>query len=387
MPPQDSRDAYEQETPVNGRQYGSPAVRQLSAVVDDMASTVSDSRLRQLRMVVGMFERAVGRDEMPGRASRSAAQLFTSAALGSFWDLAVDGELRARARDVGVRLPLATQGVVVSCLRLLADRVVPGKEVRLPVLPSSAPRATTSPVQEAAMYRFMVDLAGQASSGWEGQSKEVNRLYRVRLLALAAVVLDTRCRAGELAGMRVQDLGEGLGSARVVRRQQNGAHLEPVEVWLPLGREARVALGRWLPVRDRLVEGLEGARDALWVSVAVSRRGEPPGVPLRAQWIGVSYAREVRWLNAVMAGRVGWEPLPTRLEGLRRAWVPPEEVQVREARLAAEVASRPPRRRSGPVAGPVRHGREYTYNVLGCRCGECTESATNARRARRAARR
>ncbi|WP_189846696.1 hypothetical protein, partial [Streptomyces rubiginosohelvolus] len=364
------------------KQYEAVSVRQLAAVVESMAGTVSEARMRQLRMVVGMFDRAVGREEMPGRSSRSAEQLFTWAAIGSFWDLAVDGELRARAVDVGKRLPLATQKVVLGCLRLLADRVVPGKEVRLPVLPEPAPRATTSPAQEAAMYRFMVDLAGQVPTGWDGQSKEVNRLFRVRLLALTAVVLDTRSRAGELAGMRVQDLGEGLSSVRVVRRQQNGAHLEPVEVVLPLGEEARVALGRWLPVRAELVEGLEGARDALWVSVATSRRGEPPGVPLRAQWIGVSYAREVRWLNAVMAGREGWEPLPAGLEGLRRAWVPPEEERVRVARVEAELAARPARRPSGPVAGPVVHGREYTYNVLECRCGECTEAATNARRAR-----
>ncbi|WP_405187321.1 hypothetical protein OG582_40330 (plasmid) [Streptomyces anulatus] len=369
------------------KQYKAASVRQLAAVVDGMAGTVSEGRVRQLRMVVGMFDRAVGREEMPGRASRSAEQLFTSVALGSFWDLAVDGELRARGRDMGVRLPLATQQVVLACLRLLADRVVPGREVRLPVLPAPAPRATTSRDQEAAVFRFMVDLAGQAPVGWGGQSKEVNRLYRLRLLALTAVVLDTRSRAGELARMRVQDLGEGWASVRVVRHQQNGAHLEPVEVVLPLGQEARVALGRWLEARAGLVSGVEGTRDALWVSVAASNRGELPGVPLRAQWIGSSYARGVRWLNGVMAGRVGWEPLPDRLEGLRRAWVPPAEVRVREARAEAEVAARPPRRPTGPVAGPVQHGREYTYNVLECRCGECTESATNARRARRAARR
>lgn len=118
------------------KQYKAASVRQLAAVVDGMAGTVSEGRVRQLRMVVGMFDRAVGREEMPGRASRSAEQLFTSVALGSFWDLAVDGELRARGRDMGVRLPLATQQVVLACLRLLADRVVPGREVRLPVLPA-----------------------------------------------------------------------------------------------------------------------------------------------------------------------------------------------------------------------------------------------------------
>lgn len=369
------------------KQYSAASVRQLAAVVDGMAGTVSEGRLRQLRMVVGMFDRAVGRDEMPARSSRTAAQLFTWDALRPFWDLAVEGELRARAKDVGTRLPLATRHVVLGCLRLMADRVVPDKEVRLPVIPPAAPRATTTPEQEAAMFRFMVSMAGREQVGFGGQSRQVNENYRTRLLALTAVVLDTRSRSGELARMRVQDLTEKLGSVRVVRRQQNGAHLEPLEVLLPLGRDAQVALRRWLPVRARLVRSLEGAGDALWVSVAASNRGEPPGVPLRAQSLGASYARGVRWLNGVMAGREGWVPLPDRLETLRRAWVPPAEVRVREERAAVELASRPPRRPSGPAPGPVQHGREYTYNVLGCRCDECTEAATNARRARRATRR
>lgn len=369
------------------KQHTAPSVRQLSAVVDGMAGAVSEGRLRQLRMVVDMFGRAVGRDEMPKRSSRTAEQLFTWAALRPFWELAAAGELRARAKDVGTPLPLATRHVVLGCLRLLAEQVVPDKEVRLSVIPPPAPRATTTPVQEAAMFRLMVSMAGREQVGFGGQSRQVNENYRSRLLALTAVVLDTRSRAGELSRMRVQDLTEGLDSVRVVRRQQNGTHLEPVEVSLPLGQDAQVALRRWLRVRARLVYALEGAGDALWVSVAASNRGEPPGVPLRAQSLGASYARGVRWLNGVMAGREGWEPLPDRLEGLRRAWVPPGEVRVRDERVAAELASRPPRRRPGPAPGPVQHGREYTYNVLECRCDECTESATNARRSRRAMRR
>ncbi|MFD7867978.1 hypothetical protein [Streptomyces sp. NPDC059783] len=363
-------------------------MRQLAAVVDGMAGTVSESRLRQLRMVVGMFDRAVGRDEMPARASRTAAQLFTWAALGSFWELAVDGELRSRAQDVGLRLPLATQQVVLSCLRQMAEHVVPDKEVRLPVIPLGAPRATTTPEQEVALFRFMVELAGRTPVGHGGQSRVVNENYRTRLLALAAVVLDTRSRVGELARMRVQDFGDGLGSVRVARRQQGGAHLEPLEVVLPLGREAQVALRRWLRVRDGLVDGVAGARDAVWVSVAASNRGEPPGLPLRAQSIGVSYSRGVRWLNGVMAGRVGWEPLPDRLEGLRRARVPDEEVRVREARAKAWEAEHPRRPVGRPATGRRgQHGTEYAYNILECRCPECTEAATNARRARRALRR
>ncbi|MFC9626295.1 hypothetical protein ACFTXM_42210 [Streptomyces sp. NPDC056930] len=80
-----------------------------------MAGQVSEGRLRQLRMVAGMFDRAVVRDEMQGRASRTAAQLFTWASLRTFWDLAVDGQLRHREKDVGKPLPEWTQRIVRDC--------------------------------------------------------------------------------------------------------------------------------------------------------------------------------------------------------------------------------------------------------------------------------
>lgn len=376
--------------------YDAPSVRQLSAVVDEMAGTVSKHRLRQLRMVVDMFDRAVGRDEMPVRSSRAAAQLFTWAALDVFWDLALDGELRAWAKHRGRPLPLNTQHTVVDCLRLLAGWVVPGKRVRLPRVVTAAPRATTTGEQERELFRFLVDLAGRQPVGYEGlgsqpsgrdgQSRQMAADYRVRLLAMTGVVVDTRSRRGELARMRVADLGEGLSSVRVMRRPQNGAHLEPVEVVLPLSGSTVAALGRWLRVRDRLVRPLEGSVDAVWVSAAVSNRGEPPGLPLSAQSLGASYARGVRVLNDLMAGQPGWEPLPDRLEGLRRARVPEEEVRVRRVREAEWEAVRP-RRPAGrprlPEDRPVEHGRESSYTVWGCRCAECTEAASNARQARR----
>ncbi|MFI6653274.1 hypothetical protein ACIBI8_37500 [Streptomyces sp. NPDC050529] len=368
------------------KQYSAPSVRQLAAVVDAMAGTVSEGRLRQLRMVVGMFDRSVGRDEMPARASRTAAQLFTWAALDAFWDLALDGELRARVKDRGNPLPLNTQNNVVDCLRLLAGRVVPEKTVRLPKVVAPAPRATTTREQEQQLFRFMVDLAGQQPVGHDGQSRQVAADYRVRLLAMTGVVVDTRSRRGELSRMRVADLGEGLSSVRVERWPQNGAHLEPVEVVLPLSGSTVTALARWLRVRERLVEPLQGSADAVWVSVAASNSGEPPGLPLSAQSLGASYTRGVRVLNGLMAGQPGWEPLPSRLEGLRRALVPVEEARVREAR-AEEWEAAHPRRPVGrprlPEDRPIQHGREYSYTVLECRCVECTEAATNARTARR----
>ena len=102
------------------RQYGAPSVRQLAAVVDRMAGGVSQERLRQLRMVVGMWDRALGSGGMPVAASREAQRMFTRPALVRFWDLAVAGELRHFDRDRGKPLPDATLRIVRDCLGILA---------------------------------------------------------------------------------------------------------------------------------------------------------------------------------------------------------------------------------------------------------------------------
>jgi hypothetical protein len=80
----------------------------------------------------------------------------------------------------------------------------------------------------------------------------------------------------------------------------------------------RVALRRWLAVREDLVAEVEGGRSGLWVTVFPSKAG-PPGVRIRAQGLGQSYARGVTAINFVMAGQPGWEPLPVRMEQLRRS--------------------------------------------------------------------
>lgn len=388
------------------KKYNAPAVCRLAAVVDEIAPRdpgrwedrrrvpgadglpiqVSQVRGRQLWALVGMFDRAVGRLEVAGgRVLRSVERLFDAEVLDAVWELAVDGELRARGADVGKRLPLATRRVVRDCLGLLAGVVVPDKAVRLPSVPEAPLRATTSPSQEAELFRFLAEVAGRAPVGHGGQSKAVNEHYRVRLLAMTAVVLDTRSRPGELAAMRVDDLGEGFASVRVRRRQQNGAHLEAVEVTLPLEEGTVVALRRWLKVRETLVYSLQGAADALWVSVAASRRGEPPGIPLSPRSLSAAYTRGVRQLNGFMAGAPGWEPLPPKLEGLRRALLPAVEAEERRVRADAVAASRPVALAGRPPGsgGPVRHGRESTYVNLECRCVDCTQAATNARQARR----
>ncbi|MER8003003.1 hypothetical protein [Streptomyces sp. NPDC095613] len=361
----------------SSRQYRAPAVGELSAVVDQLEPEVSENRVRQLRMVVGMWDRAVGRDGMPGPRTRSARRLFRPDAVSGFWDLAVEGQLWADATQEGREMPLATRRIVRDCLHILAVRVVPERSVRLPRVVEPTLRDTTTPKQEAELFRFLVSLAGDGPLARGARWMTVE--YRARLLALTAIALDTRSRASELVAMTVADLGEDLRSVRVRRRQQNGAHLEPLELVLPLREGTAVALRRWLEFREDLVAGVEGGKGALWVTTVASAAG-PPGVPLSVVGLRASYVRGVVTLNYVMAGSPGWEPLPLKLEGLRRAALVPEEERVLREKAAREAArmGRP----SLPLDRPRMHGRETCYNT-GCREPECRDAARRGRAARR----
>lgn len=370
---------------MNGQQYSASSVRQLAARVEAIAPRdparwegrekapgagglpvqVSKERADQLWMVVGMFDRAVGREEMPGRASRTVDQLFTWAALRPFWELAVAGELRHFAKHVGEPLPLSSQRIVRDCLRMLALVAAPGKRVRLPELEQAEPKATVPAGQLTAMYRELVDLAGQGPLERAGASMGADE--RTRLLAMVAVVLDAGPRSGEMAAMRLADVGPGEAWVQVVRRPQNRAgsgirqediaaelgvvrstvayalsenpalrakvseatrqavlaevaraEAGPVVERYPLREGTRVALRRWLRLREELVAPLDGGKQALWVTVHASKAG-PPGISILAQGLRQSYTRGMTALNWVMAGEFGWEPMPTTLEQLRRS--------------------------------------------------------------------
>jgi hypothetical protein len=365
------------------QKYKAPSVRQLAAVVERVAPRdrarwdarekipgaggvpiqVSEERGRQLWMVVDMFGRAVGRDEMPGRSSRTMEQMFTWAALRPFWELAAAGELRKVAKDVGKPLSLPTLRIVRDCLGMLAGKVVPGKRVRLPRLEQAQPKETVRPGQLTAVYRELVDLAGEGPLERDGIALKPDE--RTRLLAMVAVVLDAAPRSGEMEAMTLADVGPGEEWLRIVRRPQNAAGVrnedlaaaldlstatvakvmsgnpkyagsvseatrqailneaarwdaEPVVERYELRPGTRVALRRWLRRRAELVYPLEGSADALWVTIVPSKAG-PPGVSIRAQGILQSYTRGMTALNMLMAGSYGWEPMPTTLEQLRRS--------------------------------------------------------------------
>ncbi|GAA2770193.1 hypothetical protein XF35_40045 [Streptomyces platensis subsp. clarensis] len=377
-----------------GQTYDAPSVRQVAEAVERIAPRdrelwdgrepvpgvggvpvqVSRSRADQLWMVVGMLDRAVGREEIPAHARRSAARLFTRPALRAFWELAEAGELRARAEDVGRPLPVATLRIVRDVLALLADLAVPEKAVWLPVVEQPELKDTVPARDRAALYRGLADLAahGPLQRGGIGMSGP----ERDRVLAMVGIVLDSGSRSGELAALRLTDLAEGLAAVGIRRRPQRASasrigeiaalaevhpsaveavlygwgsqrseatrqrvlaavgELEPVpEVeWYELSAGTRVAVRRWLESRQQVVDALplEGGRSGLWVTLRATTVG-PPGVTLQHKGVMAAYAKGVTALNFSMAGRYGWSPLPTTMEQLRRA-VDAVPLDVRRAR-------------------------------------------------------
>ncbi|MEU3656505.1 helix-turn-helix domain-containing protein [Streptomyces sp. NPDC032161] len=367
---------------MTAKPYSAPSVRQLAALVDRVAPRdpdrwddrervpgaggvliqVSRQRADQLWMVVGMFDRAVGREEMPGRASRTAEQLFTWAALRPFWQMAADGELRFLAKDRGRPLPVASQRTVRDCLGMLARIAAPGKLIRLPVLPQAEPKETVPGRSLDSLYRGLVDMAGAGPLERDGTALTYED--RTRTLAMVAILLDAAPRSGELAALRLDDLADGEAAVGVRRRQQKGAPNRAEEIaalaevhpdtvravlrgrldqmseatrqrvlaaveelgpapeveWYALREGSQVAVRRWLKVRERLVEEapLTGGRAGLWVSLVPSTAG-PPGITLRADGLRRAYVRGITALNFVMAGSYGWEPLPVKMEQVRRA--------------------------------------------------------------------
>ncbi|MGH4033509.1 hypothetical protein ACQB60_31765 [Actinomycetota bacterium Odt1-20B] len=334
--------------------------REAVAGAGGLTVKVSQARARQLWMVVGMWERALAREDRPGRRRRTAAQLFTPAGLRTFWDLAQAGELRALRQERGreAALPPATLRIVRDCLRIMAALVLPqGTPIRLPSVPQPEPKSTVRPDSLATAYRRLADLA--ATGPLERNGLSLSHQDRTRLLAMVAIVLEAGPRSGELAALQVTDLAPGAEAVAVRRRQQKAppnradeiaalaevrpssvravlwghrhqvseatrqrilaaqADLEPLPdvEWYALREGSRVAVRRWLEVRAHLLATgpLTGGRPGLWVTLVPTKAG-PPGITLRPQGLTQAFARGMTALNWVMAGQRGWEPMPVRME-------------------------------------------------------------------------
>jgi len=347
-----------------------PSVRALHAVVDAEEGQRSRERVRQLRMTVRQLERALDEEgALPARARREVRSLLNARNVDTFLELAASGVLRGGPAPKPQPLAYASMRILRDCLAILGQGA--GVEVVLPRMWQQPPKPTVPPAQQAVLYRRVADMAAADPVDLDavGYWARVRAMDRCRLLAIVGVVLDTGARASELCGQRVDDLGAGVGSVRVVRRPQNGSAMPlekiaaragvsvsvvsrvlaedarpsdaaydavlaaveelgeggPVVERYPLREGTRAALRRWLAVREGLVAPLQGAKTALWVSV-VRATGTPiAGLPLEPKGLERAYGRGIVALNADLAGqwdaaaRGPWVPLPTRLEQLRRA--------------------------------------------------------------------
>ena len=303
-----------------------PSSSALPARIDTAAESVcahestSPSRARQVRWVAGELKRAL---EHPGMAGlgQDVASLFTGEALDTYLTLARDGELRVAPYRRTTPSP-ASERVRLDCLTLLASalgRSMPAVErPAFPVLREPIPQP-----QQRTMWERLEVLAGRP---WNSQG-------RIRLLAMMGVVLDTGARAGELCAMRLDDLAPDLSTVHFHRRPQARRVSEPTAERLPLSAGTRVAVRRWLAERHEIMSRLEGAEvTALWVSVRGnhlerpdgSSLPRPAGMPLQPRGLRRAYERAVNELNTDLAGTPGWEPLPSRLEQLRRGVPTPE---------------------------------------------------------------
>jgi len=297
-------------------------VTRLDAAAEHISArgATSASRSRQVRWVAGELRRALEHEDF-GDLPQDVRSLFSRTPLQRYLTLAREGALRVAPYRRTTPSP-ASERVRLDCLALLASEL----GVALPDLARPVPPVLKDTVPERQQQRVWahLDVISRDPRTTPG---------RVRLLAMVGVVLDTGARAGELCAMRVEDLAPDLSSVRFHRRPQALRVNEPALDQVALSAGTRVAMRRWLEERELIVGRLEGTMAALWVSVrgnhvetstgrSVPR---PAGMPLQSRGLRRAYERAVDELNVDFAGTPDWQPLPSRLEQLRRGIPVPAE--------------------------------------------------------------
>lgn len=283
--------------------------------------STSDSRARQLRWVAGELKRAVVREDFPAEARGSLRALFAAGPVSAYMRLATRGDLRTRATAGSGLATVASIRVRLDCLEILARAgAVP---VELPERPAMPELKTPVGVRQRSLLQDWLRAAVERPGADPG---------RVRLFALVGVVLDTGARAGELCALQLADLGPDLETVTVVRKPQARSVAPPTTEVHELSGHTRAAVRNWLDAREELIRDVRGTTAALWVSVRGNHAGvldadgnarlRPAGMPLMPRGLARAYTRTVVQVNADMVGRPGWEPLPYRLEQLRRAVEP-----------------------------------------------------------------
>ncbi|MEU0857496.1 hypothetical protein ABZ352_18935 [Streptomyces griseofuscus] len=325
------------------QQLVAPSLAALSRAVDELCARPPEemgaSRKKHLRALQGAFERALNNYGLTPDAYDDLASLLAPDSVDAFLALAIRGLVRGDGKtgpesDAQIRARIRAMEIIAEHTR------TPFARPEMP--PAPAPAPVVSPVTRALLLRH-----------FEGQiERSISEPFRVRFLAMYGVVLDTGSSSGTLAEQHVAHLARDLSTIRIQRpRQGRMAEPPPVEEW-ELSPATRDALNAYLPLRDHLTRPLQHPVRHLWVSLEHNTRRfpdgttlqDPPGLPLRRGGVQRVFSRAAEALNEEMeklqsernAPQVGgpgaeWEPMPTRLEPIRRA-VDDELRQREEAR-------------------------------------------------------
>jgi hypothetical protein len=301
-----------------------PGLDELDALVDQLAAGLSPSRRWQYQMVVRELRAATERDDFPPGPDAPLEELLSVDNLAVYLDLAKRGELRAKLADRGT--PTAP-GTVLARIRTLGPlAAAAGHPIDPGPVPAYSPRPTVPSRQREVLRSYLL-----------ARAEDDDNPYRIRLLALVGVVLDTEASAASLAAMRL-DHFNARGDAIHVARIPQGRSVAPT-TWTRrrLRVSTQTAVKRWLVERAKVVESMH-ENPHLWVSLFPNHTGEsgpasqatPPGIPLQPKGVQRAYRRSIAYVNEEMDGEPGWVPLPTTLEELRRGVV--EDRQAKEAR-------------------------------------------------------
>ena len=336
-----------------GSRVAEAAVGEVERAVERecLLEETSSARARQLRWVAKELRIASAHPDFePGGPLRNAADLLAAQSVSSYLELGRLGELRLRPTNRGDGTSSgASMRIREDCLRLIC------RELALPLhlakkTPLQPPREVVDGPTRSQLRDYLIQRAERPLAA-QGQ---------VRLLAIVGVVLDTGARVGELCALRLDDLDldSPTPTIRLARRPQTKAKSEPVIETIPISPGTLRAVRHWLEVRSEITTPLAINVKEVWVSVAGNHAGlpaadghsirRPAGMPLRPRGLQRAYTRTVVELKMELAGSPGWQPLPYRLEQLRRAV---EVTPLEELGVPVAAIPRPARKAAGGGSG------------------------------------
>lgn len=277
--------------------------------------STSIARARQVNWVAGEYGRALERPEHPLGEDATVEDLFTRGHVERYLELAGAGALRLRAARDRKKDSGHSAKIRLEVLRLLVRALGIEDVAALPPQPDP-PKKEPVAERPRALLREQLRRLADAPGASPG---------RIRMLAIGAIVCDTGVRAGEQCACTVGDLSPTVEELRVVRCPQGAGAAEAYTEVVALSGLSRDAVRRWLPERRVLMARVGGTATALWVSLHGNHRDGrrvPAGTPLQPRGLARAWTRAVAETNEAMAGEPGWEPLPTRMEQLRRGVTP-----------------------------------------------------------------